>query len=494
MSNGNPGQLVPQELLSRLFQRKVVPFLGAGCSVPAPSRLPTANELAQSLVERGAGSGGQALEDIAEQAWAQGGWAGFAQLLPIDEWRSRPPNLVTRVISELCRERLIGQILTTNWDLLIESALNQIGQPYRKVIDAQSLAVEPVGTVTVIKLNGCIDHPEFIKATRTQIEAEGWLEAWIDAVFEVLVRTNSLLFAGYSGASRAATTTIAAIVAVAERQANDFIVDRQTPEAISASSESGRAFIEATTLVPFTGDSCEFFGELRESVFPLLLAQPARSAQAMATEVVAPTAVTADELGGELDAVVAAVTATNTESCQRWLATCFRTYPDYDHVDPYLPLIPNETEIGKCLLLLAVARWTGRLGLPASLTFSVAGTAAGVDTEAPFYLVVCPSTQRLDAAARAAVVALARESASSRSGVGVALGGLGDVEAVTTSFSVARGTQLRSAARGGGPAIGWINADALFAAFAADSDADTIKGRIRVHLDQAMTRALEAAA
>jgi hypothetical protein len=318
MSDAELDQLVPQQLLSRLFQRKVVPFLGAGCSVPAPSRLPAvaARELARALVERGAGSDGQALEDIAEEAWAQGDWPAFAQLLPIDEWRARPPNLVSRVVAELCRETLIGQILTTNWDLLIESALGQIGQPYSKVVDAQPLAVEPTGTVTLIKLNGCIDHPEFIKATRTQIEVKDWLEAWIDAVFEVLVRTNSLLFAGYSGASRAATTTIAAIVAAAERQASDFIVDRQTPEAISASSESGRRFIDATTLVAFSGDACDFFASLRESVFPLLLARPARRARAMATEVVEPTSVTTEEIGVELDRVVAALRTRDAAACQ----------------------------------------------------------------------------------------------------------------------------------------------------------------------------------
>src|SRR5581483_927780 len=296
MPNGAVDRGVPQELLARLFQRKVVPFLGAGCSVPEPSRLPTAPQLAQALIDRGAGTAGQALEDIAEDAWARGGWAAFAQLLPVDEWRTRPPNVITRAIAELCKETLIGQILTTNWDLLIESALSHIGQPYAKVVDAQSLAIEPAGTVTVIKLNGCIDHPQFIKATRSQIEAKDWLDTWTNALFDVLVRTNSLLFGGYSGASRAATTTIATIVAAAERQAADFIVDRQTPDAISAASESGHRFIEAINLTePFTGEATDFFAELREAVYRLLVARPAACAQTMAEQVVTPTAVPAEE-------------------------------------------------------------------------------------------------------------------------------------------------------------------------------------------------------
>lgn len=66
-----------QELVTRLFLRKLVPFLGAGCSVGEPSRMPVASGVAQLLIDRGAGTEGQALEDIAEEAWARGGWQEF---------------------------------------------------------------------------------------------------------------------------------------------------------------------------------------------------------------------------------------------------------------------------------------------------------------------------------------------------------------------------------------------------------------------------------
>jgi SIR2-like domain len=296
-----------QELVTRLFLRKLVPFLGAGCSVGEPSRMPVASGVAQLLIDRGAGTEGQALEDIAEEAWARGGWQEFAQLLPIDEWRTRPPNVITRVVAELCKETLIAQILTTNWDLLMESALSQIGQPYAKVVDAHTLAIEPAGRVTLIKLNGCIDHPQFIKATRTQIEAPDWLDAWVDATFDLLVRTSSLLFAGYSGASRAATTTVANLVEAGERHAADFIVDRQAPGAIAASSESGSRFVKAVNRASaFTGEARDFFAALRVAAYPLLLAQPAACARAMAGELVAPTSVAAEDLLEEIGQIVEA--------------------------------------------------------------------------------------------------------------------------------------------------------------------------------------------
>ena len=275
----------------RLFQKKVVPFLGAGCSVAAPSSIPSAGKLAERLAAVGAGDPEEALEDIAERLSLEGGWQAFTQLLPSGEWRARPPNEVFRVIAELCREGLVSLILTTNWDVLIEAALMQIGQPFAKVVDATSLAVEPVADVTLVKLNGCIDHPNLIKATRSQIESLDWLDAWIDALFDLAVRANSMLFAGYSGASRAATETIARLVSVDERIPEDFLVDRDDLEKIG-STESGHRFVEALNLREYTPtDAVAFFLELREKITPLLLNEALDTCETMVEGLVAPTAV-----------------------------------------------------------------------------------------------------------------------------------------------------------------------------------------------------------
>ena len=487
------GVEIPNELLAWLFQKKLIPFLGAGCSVGAPSRIPSAGELARMLIAHGAGVDGQDLEDIAEEAWNRGGSAEFAQLLPIDEWRARPPNDVTRVIAELCREGLISQILTTNWDLLVEHALTEIGQPYAKIVDADSLSIEPVGTVTLIKLNGCIEHPKFIKATRSQIESTEWLDAWVDAVFDVLVRTNSVLFAGYSGASRAATTTIAGVVDVEERHAADFLVDRQTPKAIAESSASGAKFIEAIELVaPFTGEARDFFEALREAVYSLLLAEPATCARVMAEALLAPTALDGDALHGEIAGVVEAFKTADSPACQHWLAECFASFPDFEHTRPYLPLLPNATEVGKCLLLLAAALWAERLVI-SEFEFRLVGVVDGLPAEMPFQLVACHPHQRCDAVTRAAVVAFARKHPS-RAAIGMAFGGIVPADPVTSSFSVTRGSQVGNAARGTGAAIGWIDGDALLAAFLRDADASEIQAKLQLQLDQAATRAVEAAA
>jgi hypothetical protein len=481
---------VPPTLVGRLFQRKVVPFLGAGSSAAPPSSIPAAGTLAELLVQQGAGTDGQTLEDIAEDAWNRGGWQEFAQLLPIDEWRARTPNEVFRVLAEVAKEGLIGQILTTNWDVLLENALIQIGQPFSKVVDSTTLAIEPAGRVTVVKVNGCIDHPEFIKATRSQIESRDWLEAWARALFDVLVRMNSILFVGYSGASRAATTTVARLVVAGERQAEDFLVDTQPPEAIAA-SESGRQFVEAINLVEAsTGDATAFFRDLRSSLYPRLLAEPHRRAVEMANALTAPTRVAGEDLVQALGPVVDAQVQAGPEALQRWLFRSFRSFSDCDAVKPYLPLLPNATDIGKCFLWFGVVGWAGRLheGEMNHLEVPVLGDASRT-VRVRVEVVVCHPEHRRDMVARTAVAQFGDYGqADPRLGsaaVGVIFGGLGAIDRSMRTFSVARGAEVPNAARGGGASMVWIEGDAVFAAFQQDGNADTVRATIQQMIDEA---------
>ena len=487
---------IPGPLLSRLMQKKLMPFLGAGCSTAEPSRLPTASGLAEELVAKGAGETGDALEDIAEKAFERGDWQEFAQILPIEEWRVRPANTIVRVIAELCKEELILRILNTNWDILIERALKEIGQPYALVVDATTMATQPADATQVIKVNGCIEHPEFIKATREQVESADWLDAWVAALFDVLIRTNSLLFAGYSGASRAATTAITRIIGAGERGSRDFLVDRATPAEIGRSSESGRRFIEVVELGGvFTGEATEFFEALRAAVFPLLLNAPATRAKEMAEEVVRPTNIPDDELEALILELAQAFQTAGPLESQRWLQSCFGSFEDCEHSNPYLPVIPNGTEIGKCLLFLAVAKWSDRLrveGYPLGFSVGIGQSPA----DFAYRLVVCPPGKRRDVVAREAVARFASEARDQPGQlvVGVSFGGLGDLEETMTTFNVARGSQVADAARGGGASVGWVNADDFFGGFAPAGDRDGVRQVLAARLDAAAEASREAAA
>ena len=223
---------VPETFLRALTQGRCAIFLGAGCSAEAPAELPTAAGLAQQLVEKGAGHPGESLEDIAERLWRDGGWQEFARSLPLDDWRARPCNRSHEVVAELCKEGLVRSILTTNWDVLIESALAQVRQPYSLVLRANSLATEALDSVTVIKLHGCINHADLMRATRTHVENTDWIDEWARALFENVLRMHSLLFVGYSGASRAATATAARIASVEGRTMSDTVVDKNSYESM----------------------------------------------------------------------------------------------------------------------------------------------------------------------------------------------------------------------------------------------------------------------
>ena len=487
---------VPNELIVRLFGRKLVPLLGAGCSATLPSDLPPAGKLAEQLVDQGAGTDGDALEDIAEAAWERGGWREFAQLLPIAEWRARPPNVIVRVLAEFAKEGLIGIVLTTNWDLLIETAFTEIGQPYSKVVDADSLAIEQTAEVTLVKLNGCINHGQFIKARRTDIESTEWLDTWADALFDIVVRTNSMLFAGYSGAARAATATIARLVGAGERHAGDFIVDRSTPEQIASASPSGEQFIDAVDLVAaFTGDAGAFFEALRVAVYPRLFAQPKRLGKEMADQLAGPTALQQGELDSAVTAIATSFKAWGPEAGQDWLCKTFGTFPDVVHAQPYLPVLPNRSDVAKCLLLLAVIDWVGRLERTAPIgKLAVKAEAFSTQTRLPFVLAGADAQHRRDAAARAAVSGFDRSNPAPAAAVGVAFGGIGRADDVMTDFSIARGAQVGDAARGGGPVIAWIDGDALLAAFATDADSEAIQSAVRESIDSAAERALRPAA
>jgi hypothetical protein len=480
---------VPPSLLARLFQRKVIPFIGAGSSVGPPSSIPTADQLVGLLVSRGVGSPGQALEDIAEDLWAAGGWQAFAEALPIDEWRARTPNDVFRVVAEICKEGLISRILTTNWDVLIEAALAQIGQPYSKVVDSVSLAVEPAGEVTVVKLNGCIDHPRFIKATRSQIQSLEWLEAWIDALFDVSVRVNSLLFAGYSGASRAATTTISQLVEAGERHAEDYLVDRSELTQITL-QEPGRGFMAAINVIDYRpNDAIAFFRELRELLFPMLLQESQRRAVEMAARLIAPTTIDLTELDTRLRAVIELRSDAGPSAFQYALRRSFITFPDCDAVQPYIPLLPNSTEIGKLMLCLGALSWADRLadGESPRLTLSGAGSAA-LSSHVQLEVIVCNPEQRSDSAANTVVADLERERGSAGPAalaIGVMFGGLASVARCTRAFSVTRGSGSASAARGGLATIVWIDGDSLFTSFAPDQDAASVRTNLNADLDRA---------
>ena len=92
-----------------------------------------------------------------------------------------------------------AQVLTTNFDLLLERAYDACGRPYLPVVDEGLLPFRPLDNeVRIIKMHGDLNHPNFLVITEGDYaKFQVRRESMFRAVHQLLLN-NSLLFVGYS--------------------------------------------------------------------------------------------------------------------------------------------------------------------------------------------------------------------------------------------------------------------------------------------------------
>lgn len=457
-----PPEAIPEPFIRALLQSRVALFLGAGCSAEPPAEIPPAPKLAEKL-ELSTGITASSLEEIAAILWEQGGWQEFAKALPRDEWRARSPNLSHRVIAELCKEGLVREVITTNWDILVEGALQQARQPYSVIVRAQSLDTEPVGSTLVIKVHGCIDHPESIKARAEDIDSSEWRAGWVSALFETVLRTRALLFAGYSGASGAASASVAALVTAQARTGFDIVVDR-SPIGDMEAKPQGRVFLDALRLNPeayVQAEADQFFEALRAAVFPQLLRSPRADGASLIAELCGPTQIADGELLSRLDEVATHWKESGRDEVQRWLADCFFGTPDVRAPVPYIAIRQHSGEIGRCWAWIALAIWSGVGSMPSPDAAAVRLSDGSESIEV--LIVSSEPNKRRDTLAREITANRQSPKRLEESFVGVMFDGIGPLEPVAQPFSVVRGVAGPSVARGGAVAVRWFDGSAAFA-------------------------------
>lgn len=202
-----------------LRRREVVLLCGAGISLSPPSTLPDWKTLRDETVNAVAGEDAY-LRPLAAKATAR-------ELLSVPGSRGLAPEVVASIISSVtggyfqaltalrgtapngnhvavartARRGLIRHIISTNWDGLIEAALEQEGVPFQVFRTNEEFAAcdpdaDPPG-VCVYKIHGCLTVPESITA-RIEDEARGLPEARA-AVLRALLRRFLLVLWGYSG-------------------------------------------------------------------------------------------------------------------------------------------------------------------------------------------------------------------------------------------------------------------------------------------------------
>ena len=472
---------LPPVLLVTLNGGGLVPFVGAGVSMAAPTSLPSAGVLATELVERGYGQEGDDLEQVAEWCWERGDPMLFARALPSADWRARQPNDCHMVLAELAAEQLVVEILTTNWDTMIEVALNWCGVPHKCIEQPGDLAVAGRSAVQVIKLHGCIDTLTTIRARISEVDSEEWAADWAGPVFEVQLRSKSVLFAGYSGASRATTRTIERISAEASRSQLDWTVGR-TPLDEAITRERTARLLEA--LGPDQGgyinmDALDFFRQLRVEIYPLLLARPKQHATNLLDSLLGPTDVAVDEV----ISVVREVSNSWKDAGQGSGQQVLRRAVGTTSARAYVPIIPNAQEMGQYWAWVAMVIWAGAANFNAStLQAEAAGTGAGPIHVVPVF---CrPGSARRQAAAEA-LIELAQASASpSISYIGIVVGGAGPFKAPAVTFSVTRGTSAPDVVRGGNVNVEWTAPEEVFNLAEQETPSSEVAAAIRSHLSQ----------
>ena len=466
---------LPAELVNRVHSAEVVFFLGAGCSREAPAHLPSAQELADFLVERGHGEPGDGLEQVAEACQREGPQT-LSEALPKAEWRIRPCNLAHRVIAELAKEGLLNEVVTTNWDILIERGLGQCGVPFTPVVNWQALREGgSAGGVRVAKLQGCIDHAELpLRATREELKE--WAAAWAETLFEYLATTRAFVFVGYSGAAQSVSVTLRGVLDREEDVTRNFAVDPSTYAEMTA-SELGQAFLasigdDETRLLQLTAS--EFFGALRTAIYPLLLSHPLERCRAQLHRLLDPTSVDLSDGIVLAETIVEVWRNESVDSAQSHLHAHLPTVDDDAYEHRYVPIIPSAESLGQVWTVSAMLLWARAAQLTGVLLESA------LETGLTFTILVASAdVERRDVAGIRAANQLARDRGLEHGILCVVLGDVGPLaEPQVLGSSVARPGAGPNVARPVGPRCAWMPAASILMHFSPDASSEEIALRM----------------
>lgn len=202
-------EVLRTRLVESAITDSLVVFCGAGLSMAAPSSLPSAAALAESCVDNYSAQFGiplpaeldTDLEQIAQHFWSQGSFQQtfINRVVPWQEFRSQP-NSGHDAIADFLGCGIIHAAVSTNYDTLIETAADRLGEPaFEACLDGDEAAVSRRHK-PLLKLHGCYRRQrsatvwctDQVKAPPLQqrIAASGdWLRANL--------RQKDLIFVGF---------------------------------------------------------------------------------------------------------------------------------------------------------------------------------------------------------------------------------------------------------------------------------------------------------
>ncbi|MFL6449956.1 MAG: SIR2 family protein [Bryobacteraceae bacterium] len=206
------GAKLPDELTDTLTGNKIVVFAGAGISKDAPSDLPLAAELQDAIVDAllrrihpplGNNERASALRKAVRSTIPESLYQmlrdqlGTVALRLLNSALScGRPNWLHETLARLADSQQVAAVITTNFDLHIETAMAGSHRTVALVrSDADLQSLRPAG-LPLIKIHGSIDEPASIVTTLEQV-GRG-LTPPRSKVLKRLLRRHVFLFVGWS--------------------------------------------------------------------------------------------------------------------------------------------------------------------------------------------------------------------------------------------------------------------------------------------------------
>lgn len=227
MSNLSFSKIKMHEMDPDVFTKGFIAYCGAGISIPAPTCAPSWWSLTEEILLsffHSVPAEFQLPTDlvIQEKLFSpEGVFEVFGTIFgdyffkTFESLNVSEPNGNHHLIAMLAKKGMLKACFTTNFDIYIERALEEIGVKYQVIVDntefetwlanfsSEQIAGVPQEPVDspfyVFKIHGTIDRPETIVALASAYKSSNGFSTIKGNVLQALLKKYSCLFLGYSG-------------------------------------------------------------------------------------------------------------------------------------------------------------------------------------------------------------------------------------------------------------------------------------------------------
>ncbi|HEY6251651.1 MAG TPA: SIR2 family protein [Candidatus Angelobacter sp.] len=193
-------QHIPEELLDDIRRGECVPVIGAGFSMnallPRGCRMPLWNDLGALIARKmGRAFSGDPIKDLSKYCAERTKFELIKHLRDCLHVRTARPGPVHQAFVQLP----FKQVITTNFDFLLERAYAESGKSCLPVVDEDLLPFGNAdGETRLMKMHGDLHHPSLLVVTEE--DYDGFQNQRIPMCQEIthLLKHNAVLFVGYS--------------------------------------------------------------------------------------------------------------------------------------------------------------------------------------------------------------------------------------------------------------------------------------------------------